>query len=267
MLATLGFRRSAERSRPTTSTSSICPVSTASTCRTGPTATPADEARCWPRSSSATAARLPGRHLGRAARLPADGAGVRGDRRPGRWEPHCCSEYRSSVELLRLALVETRHAVRRRADRRVQHAARRLTRRPQGRAWRWRRPALRRRSVGLEPKDPRLPSAWEVRDECPALGRAAVRHDGDPGRRPHLALPLRPVRVDHPLLPALRVAAAADRLAAVPLRDPRRDRRPRRRAGDPEVVDRGGRNHRGHLPLQRAARRGTSPASARWSGS
>ena len=45
-----------QRSRPTTSMSSICHESTASTCRTGPMAIPGDEARYWPRSNSATAA-------------------------------------------------------------------------------------------------------------------------------------------------------------------------------------------------------------------
>ena len=73
-------------SRPTTSTSSISLASTASTCRIGPTATPVAEVRSWPRSSSATAAQVFWSTPGRAARLSADGSGVRGDRRPGRWD-------------------------------------------------------------------------------------------------------------------------------------------------------------------------------------
>ena len=53
------------------------------------------------------------------------------------------------------------------------------------------------------------------------------------GRRHDLALPLRPVRLDHPVVPALRVPAAADRLPAVPLRHPGRARRAHHRSGHP----------------------------------
>ena len=56
-----------------------------------------------------------------------------------------------------------------------------------------------------------------------------------------LALPLRQVRLDDPVLAALRGPAAADGQPAVPLRHPRGVPRPRDRAGHPEVVDRGGR--------------------------
>ena len=87
------------------------------------------------------------------------------------------------------------------------------------------------------------------------VGRAALRRARRPGRRHDLALPLRQVRLDHPVVAALRVAAAADRLAAVPLRHPARPRRAHRRPGHPRVVDRGGRRQRGALPLQRAALR------------
>ena len=63
----------------------------------------------------------------------------------------------------------------------------------------------------------------------------------DVRRRPHLALPLRQVRLDHPVAPALRGPAAAHRQPAVPLRDARRRRRARDRSARPGVVDRCGR--------------------------
>ena len=48
------------------------------------------------------------------------------------------------------------------------------------------------------------------------MGRAALPHPGHPRRRHDLALPLRPVRLDDPLVAAVRVPSAADRLTAVP---------------------------------------------------
>ena len=66
--------------------------------------------------------------------------------------------------------------------------------------------------------------------------------------RPPVALPLRQVRLDHPLLPALREPAAAHRQPAVPLRDARRRRRPRHRPAGAAVVDGRGRDQRARLP-------------------
>ena len=102
----LGDRRIWQRCKTTTSISLICPASTASTCRTGPTATPAGAVRSWSRSSSATArsgflvdtrGELPDylpMVLEYAAVVdPVDGAAL-------------LQQYRSSLELLRLALIE-----------------------------------------------------------------------------------------------------------------------------------------------------------------
>ena len=207
------------------------------------------------------AQRLPRRHPRRAARLPPDGAGVRGaasTRRRARaaagvpapaWS--CCGS--------RWQEKQSPYAgVRRRPCARRFPGTSPPTARP---SWRWSADrAHPTEAVGLDPYDPRLLPLQPVRrrdrravDERPALGRAALRLRRDPRRRHHLALPLRQVRLDHPLVAALRVAAAAHRLAALPLRHPARLRRPRRRPGHPRVVDRGGRRQRGALPLQRAA--------------
>ena len=119
--------------------------------------------------------RLPGRHPRRAARLPAAGAGVRRGRRPGDGAA-LLQEYRPSLELLRLALVERSAAVRRRGRGGLRDPARRLAGRPARPCMRWPRPDRRRETVGLEPYDP---AAAPVRrrcdaDERPALGRAAL---------------------------------------------------------------------------------------------
>ena len=84
-----------------------------------------------------------------------------------------------------------------------------------------------------------------------ALGGAAVPRHRHARRRDRVALPLRQVRLDHPVVAAVRVAAAADRVAALPFRHPARPGRPHRRSGHPGVLDRGGRGQRGPLPLQR----------------
>ena len=63
---------------------------------------------------------------------------------------------------------------------------------------------------------------------------------------PRLALPLRQVRLDHPLVAALRAPPAALGQPAVPLRHPAGPRRPRRAACCiPKSLDRGRRRHRG----------------------
>ena len=91
------------------------------------------------------------------------------------------------------------------------------------------------------------------RSQEPAHERVPVRRrplrlPDDVRRRAPVALPLRQVRVDHQVLPALREPAAADRQPAVPLRHARGRRRPRHRAARPAVVDGRGRDQRAHLP-------------------
>ena len=54
---------------------------------------------------------------------------------------------------------------------------------------------------------------------------------------PHLALQVRPLRLDEPLLAALRAAPAAHRRAALPLRHAAGHPRPRDRSAAPQVVD------------------------------
>ena len=94
----------------TTSTSSTCPASTRSTCPTGPTATPAAAARCSAGSSSATGAsgflvdthgELPD-YLPMVLEYAAIADPVDG--------PALLQEYRPSLELLRFALLDERHA-------------------------------------------------------------------------------------------------------------------------------------------------------------
>ena len=141
--------------------------------------------------------------------------------------------------------------VQRRAAGGLRDPARRLAGRPAGRA----RDGPLRAAAGIRrPGSVRPPAASRSstvrRDEGAALGRAPLHRAGDPDRRHHLALPLRPVRLDHPLLPAVRVPAAADRLSAVPLRHPLRPGRPHRRSADPDVVDRGGGSQPGVVPPQ-----------------
>ena len=58
----------------------------------------------------------------------------------------------------------------------------------------------------------------------------------------YLAIPLRPVRLDHPVVAAVRVAVTPDRQPAVPFRHPGRGRRPRHRAGHSGELDIGGRD-------------------------
>ena len=62
----------------------------------------------------------------------------------------------------------------------------------------------------------------ERADEPVPVGGRSLHLPDDLRRRALLALPLRQVRVDHAVVPALREPAAADRQPAVPLRDHRR---------------------------------------------
>lgn len=80
------------------------------------------------------------------------------------------------------------------------------------------------------------------------MGRRTVCGAGDLRGRPDLALPLRQVRLDHPLLADLREPAAATGFAAVPLRHHLSVLRACDRAGDPGVVDREDRRQRKHVP-------------------
>ena len=153
----------------------------------------------------------------------------------------------------------------RRRRRRVRHPPRAVARRPRGGHGdgrdEWPAPD---RDRGARPLRPETPSAatglvgWgrggAAHEHLP-LGRPALPLRREPRRRHDLALPLRQVRLDDPLVAALRVAPAAHRLAALPLRHPARLLRARRWPRHPRVVDRGGRRQRGALPLQRAALR------------
>ena len=84
-------------------------------------------------------------------------------------------DYRASLELLRLALLDDRQSVRRRRRRGLRDPAGHVAGRPRGGAWRW--PATDRptETVGLEPYDPRLlplPGGCTMRRA--AVGRAAL---------------------------------------------------------------------------------------------
>ena len=105
----------------------------------------------------------------------------------------------------------------------------------------------------------------EVADGRGPLGGRPLRLPDRVRGRPRVALPLRQVRLDHPVLPALRGPAAAAGQPAVPLRDPRGLPRTRHGARGPEVVDRGGRRLRGGSTTSSPWPSAPSPGSARWS--
>ena len=167
-------------------------------------------------------------------------------------------DHRAGLELLRLSLRDLgspwaqpgrrghRHpaaAARRRARRRTP-ARRRGPARGGGRAGAVRRPAVqprRRRGAGRDDPAAHAVLPGSPRDERVPLRRRPLRLPDDLRRRAPVALPLRQVRLDHPVLPALREPAAAHRQPAVPLRDARRRRRPRHRPAGAAVVDRRGR--------------------------
>ena len=98
-------------------------------------------------------------------------------------------------------------------------------------------------ATGAAPEPPccRCRRSREPAHERVPLRRRPLPLPDDLRRRAPVALPLRQVRLDHAVLPALREPAAAHRQPAVPLRDARRRRRPRHRPADPAVVDRRGR--------------------------
>ena len=186
------------------------------TCPTGPTGTPGAAARSW-RDFKKTlpAKRLPGGHPRRTARLPADGPRVRRRGGPRRRPRAADADFRASLEMLRFGCSGTRHAVRRIAAGRLRHAARAIARRTEQAVDGDGRHGPPTEAVGLEPVRS-APAAREGPDGRLRLDvllwgvlpyvMVVVLVGGT-----DLALPLRPVRLDDAVLPALRVAAAADR--------------------------------------------------------
>ena len=251
-----------------TSTSSTSVASTPCICRTGPMATPAAAVRCWPVQVGLPGQRLPRGHARRAARLPADGPRVRGRADPAAGRG-LLRDYRASLELLRIALLERQSPRMRVGSSRSVRRCRASRRRAGPPSKPWSTPDRRASPSASTPTTRGCSrcSGPVSADGRPALGSPALRRHRRPRGRDGVALPLRQVRLDHPLVPALRVAAAADRLAALPLRDPVRASsvtsadsssrsRGRRRSGSARA-----------LPLQRPALRWRSRACARWSAS
>ncbi len=110
--------------------------------------------------------------------------------------------------------------------------------------WGW-RPSRSRSSVReLPPPRPCCPCrrSQEPADERVPVRRRPLHLPDDVRRGASVALPLRQVRVDHEVFPALREQAAPDRQPAVPLRHARRRRRPHRRSAGAAVVDGRGRD-------------------------
>ena len=128
------------------------------------------------------------------------------------------------------------------------------------------RPSRRSASSPSPPASPRQEPADDHHRD-PAVGRAALRGHHHLRRGHHLALPLRQVRLDDALQPALRAQADPDRQPAVPPRHPGGGRRPRRRPADPRGLDRGGRDLGVALPRHgrrpRAVRRCCHPGRHR----
>ena len=169
--------------------------------------------------------RLPRRHPRRAARLPADGARVRRRRRPGGGRGAAAgvpAEPRAAPARAARGASTPYAGVRSCAVCATLPGASPADRR-RG-AWRWPRPGPPTESVGLEP-------TTRGCSRCSRSTESALMDVLLWGVLPYLmlvvlvgghdlALPLRQVRLDDPLVAALRVAAAADRLAAVPLRHP-----------------------------------------------
>ena len=208
--------------------------------------------------------RLPGRHCAASCRTT-----CRWCWSTPRWPTRrtgstCCRSYRASLELIRLSLAE-RSAAYSAVLQAVCETLPGASPADRQAALAMARSGPPREAVGLDPYDPRL---LPIRRECDAMNvllwgvlpyiALAILIGGT-----DLALPLRPVRLDHPLLPALRVAAAADRLPAVPLRHPLRPHRPHRRSADPDVVDRGGRSQPRSCTTSMRCWSAASPASAR----
>ena len=201
--------------------------------------------------------RLAGRHPGRADGLPAHGAGVRRDRRPG-GRPRAAAGVPPQPRAAQVRAARHRQPVRRGRPGSLRHAARRLACRRRGRAPDGRRGAAPRGGRAGRLRPPAAPAlAPGAPDERPALGGPPLRRAGPARRWDRLALPLRPVRLDHAFLAAVRVEAAPDRFAAVPLRARVRPGWPRRGPRHPEELD--GRGRREPAPLSRQRARGGRP--------
>ena len=199
-----------------------------------------------PRAGAAAAARPPGRARAAAARRCAT---------PARRGPACVEAVCATLPPLR---GDERDAVRRLAAEgppeeevgldAVRHA------RVQPRA----RPASAPTAL---PDADRSRGARSMNDV--PVGDRALRLPADVRGRALLALPLRQVRLDHPLLPALREPAAAHRQPAVPLRHARASSAATSSAWSSreswtEAVG----HQRARLPRRRGRRRHRSPASA-----
>ena len=202
---------------------------------------------CW-RSPRPTARPASSRRPG-TARPPAGAARIRRHRRPG-GRRRLLAEHRMPIDLLHEALpgVAVRAVPSQRCARRCRRATEADLRGPSGS----RMPGPPAESVGLEPftltMPPRRAEGGAMNVGRGLLGRRAVRDHRDPGGRHLVALPLRQVRLDHPVVAALRDAAAADRQPAVPFRHPGGDLRARHRPGHPGVLDRRDRAEPARLP-------------------
>ena len=126
-----------------------------------------------------------------------------------------------------------------------------------------------REEVGLEPFAPPEYLGWPadaaggmtvngVAGADLLVGGAALPRARRLRRRPHLAVALRPVRLDQPLHPAAGTPAAQVGRPAVPLRHLRRDRRARHRHPDP------GERGPGRSASRRTSTTGSPPSPARW---
>ena len=103
------LRHPAAQLQRTTSTCSTCPASTRSTCRTGPTETPAAGARCSDSSRPATATAASSST--QAASCPTTCRWFWSTRHwadPAEAVVRCCRAIGASIELIRIALQETR---------------------------------------------------------------------------------------------------------------------------------------------------------------
>ena len=242
------------------------------TCPTGPTATPAAAARCWPRSSSATATaassstphgELPD-HLPMVLEFAAvadpDGGAALLQRVPGR-ASSCsgsrCRGRRRRTPAWSAAVCATLPGASPPDRAAVQAMAGPGRRREIGRARAVRPAAAAARRHGQERADGRrccgasCPT-WCSRRSC---GGTIWRYRYDKfgwTTRSSQLYESRLLRIGSPLFHFGILVVV---------------HRPRRRPADPGDLDRGGRHLRGHVPLQRAALRRRSPASARWPAS
>ena len=184
---------------------------------------------------------------GRAAGLPAGGAGVRRDRRPDVGLA-LLQEHRAGLELLRLALRGVRLAVRRRASRRSARCCRARRRRTRRRPGRSPAPARRGRPSGSSRLRASPPPTRLLPDGGAAMSVDVLLW----GVLPYVAIVVLVggtvwrCRYDQFGWTTRSSQLYESRLLrhrqpAVPLRHPRRAHRPRHRPGGPGVVDGRGR--------------------------